>query len=147
MTLVNENGLNALVTVLREGRDNYAFAASEARDPEIADAFALAAKYKTELLDGLVAARVLQHASADHAVAPAPTDEGYARLRAQFDPYHPEVQGVALYERERHVTQLIQSVFRTENSMGVRRALKNSYAHMAQLVGIMQRLAKRRQAA
>ena len=147
MTLVNENGLSALVTLLREGRDYYEFAAAEARDPEIRDAFALAAKYKTELLEGLVQARVIGSTNAEPGTPAAAADEGYARLSKQFDPQHAEVHGQALYERERRLMYLVQSVFRTENSLAVRRALKAAYPHMTQVYRITQRLAQRRQAA
>jgi hypothetical protein len=147
MTLVNENGLSALVTLLREGREYYVFAAEEVHDPEVADAFALAAKSKTGLLDGLVAAGIIKQPSAEHAEAPAADEDGYSALRAQFDPHHAEVQGFALYQRERRLLYLVQSVFRTENSLAVRRALKDGYPMVAQVARIMQRLALRREAA
>jgi hypothetical protein len=147
MTLVNENGLAALVTMLREGRDYYAFAAEEVRDAETADAFRFAAKCKSEMLDGLVAAHVIQRRSLEHVVGPAAADEGYERLRKQMDPMHPELQGPALYERERRVVKLIESVFRTENALPIRRALKNGYPQAGQLARMTQRLAQRRAAA
>ena len=146
MTLVNENGLAALVTMLREGRDYYAFAADEVRDGETADAFRFAAKCKSELLDGLVAAHAVQRRTLDVVTPPAAPDEGYERLRKQFDPLHPELQGPALYERERRVSKLIESVFRTENSLPIRRALKSGYPLEGQLVRMTQRLAQRRAA-
>lgn len=147
MTLVYENGMPSLVALLREGRDYYLFAAQEVQDAEVAEAFRYAAACRTQLLEGLVAARVLQRTSPEHALPPVADDIGYARLRGQFDPRHPETQGLALFERERHLLRLVEAVFRSDSSLPARRALKDAYPHLAKMVEILRRLARRREAA
>lgn len=138
MTLVNENGLPTLIAALRAGLDYYSFAAQEARDAEVADAFAFAAKCRAQLLEGLQV-RVTQPAGP----APTPDVTAYAQLRSQFDPAHPELQGHALLQRERQLVRLVESSFRTESSLAVRRALKESYPLLLKVQQVMQRLAAR----
>ena len=139
MTLVNENGMPALIAALRAGLDYYTFAAQEARDPEVTEAFTFAATCRAQLLD-LLQERITQQPSAP---LTTPDAAAYAQLRAQFDPRHPELQGRALLERERQMVRLVESAFRTESSLAVRRALKAVYPQLIKVQGIMQRLAQR----
>lgn len=147
MTLVFENGLPALVALLREGRDYYRFAAGEVRDTEVALVFGYAADCRARLLEALVAARLLQHTSPAHQPPPLADGQGYALLRGQFDPAHPQAQAAALLQRERHLLRLVEAVFRTEGSLAARRALKDAYPHLHRTAVILQRLAQRRAAA
>lgn len=148
MTLVFENGLPALVALLREGRDYYRFAADAVRDVEVSQVYGYAAACRTRLLEALVAARLLQHTSPGaHEPTPPADGQGYVLLRGQFDPIHPEAQAAALVQRERHLLRLVEAVFRTEGSLAARRALKDAYPHLRRTAAILQRLALRRAAA
>ncbi|TDR38946.1 hypothetical protein DFR29_11889 [Tahibacter aquaticus] len=126
-----------LIRMLREGREYYAFACDEIRDPEIASVFALAVRSRRDLLDDLVATRLLFQTSPAHAVRSLAPNLGYEELRHQFDPRHPQVQAVALHERERRVIGLMHDLFENEaegdHSPRLRAAIKKHYAHFVEV--------------
>jgi hypothetical protein len=131
MSTLDESRL--LVRLLRESRDYFVFARDEVRDPEIARVFARAVRSRRELLEDLVATRLLFHTS------PGLTDQrldsriGYAALRDQFDPIHPDAHAEALYEREQRLIHLMEDVYEGDSSPKLKNALK---AHYQQFVAV-----------
>lgn len=130
-----------LIRLLREGRDYYAFAHEEVRDPDAAETFDLALRARRDLLEDLVATRLLFQTSPAHATRELPHDLGYEGLRRQFDALHPQTHAVALHERERRVVQLMESLLEAEmdSSPKLHAALR---AHRAQFTQIEERLAR-----
>ena len=122
-----------LVRLLRESRDYYVFARDEVRDPEVARVFARAVRARRELLEDLVATRLLFHTSPGFNDAPLDARIGYAALRQQFDPQHPDMHAEALYEREQRLIHLMEDVYDGEASEKLRDALK---VHYAQFVAV-----------
>lgn len=118
-----------LIRLLREGRDYYAFACEETRDPEVSEVFALAVRARRELLEDLVSTRLLFQTSPAHATRSLDHDLGYEGLRRQFDPLNPQAHAVALHERERRVVHLMQDLFDSEidSSPKLQAALKAHY--------------------
>ncbi|MBN8741004.1 MAG: hypothetical protein BGP24_20420 [Lysobacterales bacterium 69-70] len=130
MTTFDEAQL--LIRLLREGRDYYAFAVDETRDTETAAVFALALKGRHDLLEDLVATRLLFQTSPAHAVRTLPPDLGYEELRHQFDALLPQAQAAALLARERRVVDLMQDLFDAEpaaHSPRLQSVLRTHYAH------------------
>jgi hypothetical protein len=114
MTTFDEAQL--LIRLLREGRDYYAFAREEARDPETAEVFALAVKARGDLLDELVSTRLLYKTSLAHPARTLSPDLGYEGLRHQFDAQHPQAHAAALHERERRVVHLIEDLVESDET-------------------------------
>jgi len=119
-----------LIRLLREGRDYYAFARNETRDPETAEVFSIAAKVRLDLLEDLVSTRLLFQTSPAHATRTLAPDLGYEDLRHQFDPLHPQAHATALHERERRVVHLMEDLVDSdvEASPKLHAALKAHYA-------------------
>lgn len=122
-----------LIRLLREGRDYYAFARDETRDPGTAEVFALAAKSRHDLLEELVTTRLLFQTSPAHPTRTLAVDLGYEELRHQFDPLHPRAHAAALHERERRVLHLMQDLFDEESSPKLQAALKSHYAQFIEV--------------
>jgi hypothetical protein len=124
-----------LIRLLREGREYYVFARDEVRDPEIASVFALAVRARHDLLEDLVATRLLFQTSPAHAVRTLDPNLGYEELRHQFDPAHPQTQAPALHERERRVINLMHDLFEseTESSPKLHAAIKAHYGQFAEV--------------
>jgi hypothetical protein len=151
MTLIPQDALDWLVALLRDGRDYYRHAATHAADTELQRAFDVAAEARDKLLSQL---RALPDDEARIAPSDAtldrnavPENQRYDLLRRQFDPAHPEFQAEALLLRERATLQWVESVFRSHDSMAVRRLMKRHYPALQQGAAIMQRLAQRAHAA
>lgn len=136
-----------LIRMLREGRDYYAFAHEEVRDPEVAGVFALAVRSRRDLLEDLVATRLLFQTSPAHAVRSLAPNLGYEELRHQFDPHLPQSQAVALFERERRLVGLMHDLFESEteadHSPRLRAAIKKHYANFVEVEDYMERWAAR----
>ncbi|WP_313919856.1 hypothetical protein [Tahibacter sp.] len=124
-----------LIQLLREGRDYYAFARNETRDPETAEVFSLAAKARLDLLEDLVSTRLLFQTSPAHATRSLAPDLGYEDLRHQFDPLHPRAHAAALHVRERRVVHLMQDLVGSdvEASPKLHAALKIHYAAFVEM--------------
>ena len=134
MTTFDEAQL--LIRLLREGRDYYAFASDETRDTETASVFALALKARHDLLEDLVATRLLFQSSPAHAVRTLSADLGYEELRHQFDALLPQAQAAALHARERRVVDLMQDLFDAEpaaHSPRLQSVLKTHYARFVEV--------------
>jgi hypothetical protein len=128
-----------LIRLLREGRDYYAFAREETRDPETTEVFAAAVKARLDLLEDLVATRLLFQTSPAHPTRTLGVNLGYEELRHQFDPLLPQAHAAALHERERRVVDLIEDLADDEHSPKLQAALK---AHHAQFVEVENCLAR-----
>jgi hypothetical protein len=137
--MTSSDEAHLLIRLLREGRDYYAFARDETRDPETTEVFALAVKARHDLLEDLVATRLLFQTSPAHPTRILSVDLGYEELRHQFDPLHPQAHAAALHERERRVLHLMQDLFDDETSPKLQAALK---AHYAQFVEVDNCLAR-----
>jgi hypothetical protein len=147
MTLMIDDGVRQVVRLLRESRDYFAFARDESQDPEMARVFGRAARSRNDLLEDLIASCVVP-ANASQVAAPLPdVEHGYAKLRSQFDPQHPEVHAEALFHRECHLVRLMEEVFRTEASQTVRSVLKANYRKFLNCAQSMHALSLRHQAA
>lgn len=116
-----------LVRLLRESRDYFVFARDEVRDPEIAAIFAKAVRARRELLEDLVATRLLFQTSAGFKDPLLDSGRGYDALRHQFDPRHPDAHAEALYEREQRLVHLMEDVYEEDDSPALRDALKKHY--------------------
>lgn len=137
-----------LIRLLREGREYYAFAHDEARDPETAEVFALALKARRDLLDDLVATRLLFQTSPAHPTRVLAADLGYEELRHQFDPLHPQTHAAALHERERRIVNLMDDLVDTDNesSPKLHAALKAHYAQFVDVEECLGRWSQQQQA-
>lgn len=138
-----------LIRLLREGREYYAFARNETRDPDTADVFSLAAKARLDLLEDLVSTRLLFQTSPAHATRTLAPDLGYEGLRHQFDPLHPRAHAAALHERERRVVHLMQDLVDSdvEASPKLHAALKSHYAAFVEVEDCLARWSALRAAA
>jgi hypothetical protein len=147
MTVMIDDGVRLVVRLLRESRDYFAFARDESQDPEMARVFGRAARSRNDLLEDLIAMCVVP-ANASPIAAPLPDeDHGYAKLRTQFDPQHPEVHAEALFHRECYLVRLMEEVFRTDSSHALRRVLKANYRKFLNCAQSMHALSLRHQAA
>lgn len=147
MTLIPEDGLQWLVSLLRDGRDYYAFAECETDEPETREAFRVAAQARSILLDELVRAGAIERQPPGSPSPELDADHGYAPLRRQFDPQLPALQALALHRREAHVLRLMESVFRANSSLPLRSALKRGYPELKRCAETMWRMSLRHQAA
>jgi len=147
MTLIPEDGIGWLVSLLRDGCEFYTFAERDTHDPEVREAFRVAVEVRTRLLSDLARAGATGVTPAAQPAAALDADNGYAALRRQFDPQQPAAQGLALHRREAHVLRLIESVFRANSSLPVRAALKHAYPQIKRCAEIMWKLSLRHQAA
>ncbi|HSX62003.1 MAG TPA: hypothetical protein VLF18_17585 [Tahibacter sp.] len=136
-----------LIRLLREGREYYAFARDETRDPEITEVFALAVKARTDLLDDLVATRLLFQTSPAHPTRVLSADLGYEELRHQFDPLHPLAHAAALHERERRVVHLMDDLFEADSSEKLHAAMSAHYAQFTEVEDCLARWSQPYQAA
>ena len=135
MSTLDESRL--LVRMLREGRDYFIFARDEVRDPEIARVFARAVRARRELLEDLVATRLLYQTSPGFTDPTLDSSRGYTALREQFDPQHPDAHAEALYEREQRLIHLMEDVYEGDASPKLKNALK---VHYQQFVAISRTL-------
>ena len=151
MTLIPQDSLDWLVGLLREGRAYYRHAAARTHDPEVRHAFELAAEERDTLLADLRACGAIEEshspAEIDQALSSAPPQHRYNLLQQQFDPARPELQAEALVAREGAGLRLVESVFRSNPSLAVRRIMKTHYPRLQQSARVMQRLARRDHAA
>ena len=145
MTLIPEDGLAWLVSLLRDGRDYYRFVEQETLEAEAREAFHLAAEARSRLLAEL--ARTGAVADGPELATDLDPDHSYAPLRRQFDPRMPALQGLALHRRDAHVLRLMESAFRNSGSLPVRAALKRAYPDLKRCAEMMWRLSLRHQAA
>lgn len=125
MSTLDESRL--LVRLLRESRDYYIFARDEVRDPEVARMYARAVRARRELLEDLVATRLLYQTSPGFNDPILDSTKGYAALREQFDPQHPDAHAEALYEREQRLIHLMEDVYEGDASPKLKTALKTHY--------------------
>ena len=144
MTLVPQESLDWLVTLLRDGRTYYRNAVVHTEDVEVRNAFGLAAEARDGLIVDLREAGFIEVAAE---ITPTPTQEGYESLRRQFDPRHPELQAEALLPREDATLRLVESVFRSHPTLKVRSLMKRHYPRLQQSAAIIHRLSKRLHAA
>lgn len=147
MTLIPEDGLVWLVSLLRDGRDYYRFVEQETLEAEPREAFHVAAEARSRLLAELVRGGVIQENASGQPAAELDPDHSYAPLRRQFDPQLPALQGLALHRREAYVLRLMESAFRNNSSLPVRSALKRAYPEFKRCAEMMWRLSRRHQAA
>jgi hypothetical protein len=151
MTLIPHDSLDWLVAMLREGMAYYRHAAEHVSDPEVARAFGLAARTRGLILSDLRAVGAITEpesvSDTAAALATAPPQHRYDVLQQQFDPTHPELQAQALVSRELASIRLIESVFRSNPSMAIRRVMKAHFPQVQEVTRVMQRLAHRDQAA
>lgn len=136
-----------LIRLLREGRDYYAFAREETRDPETTEVFAAAVKARLDLLEDLVATRLLFQTSPAHPTRTLAADLGYEELRHQFDPLLPQAHAAALQERERRVVNLIEDLFDDEHSPRLQAALKAHYSQFVEVENCLGRWNQQHQSA
>lgn len=125
MSTLDESRL--LVRLLRESRDYFVFARDEVRDLETARVFARAVRARRELLEDLVSTRLLFQTSPGLTDPPLDSARGYAALREQFDPRHPDAHAEALHERERRLIHLMEDVYDGDASPKLKHALKAHY--------------------
>jgi hypothetical protein len=137
-----------LIRLLREGRDYYAFARDEVRDPEVAGVFALAVRARRELLEDLVATRLLFQTSPAHATRSLAPNLGYEELRHQFDPLHPQSHATALFEREQRVIHLMHDLYESEfdSSPRLHAAIKAHYSRFIEVEDCLERWSVRQRA-
>lgn len=147
MTLIPEDGLLWLVSLLRDGRDYYRFVEQETQEAETREVFQHAAETRSRLLADLARTGVVADATPVRMSPELDPDYSYAPLRRQFDPQLPALQGMALHRREAHVLRLMESVFRNTGALPVRAALKRAYPAMKRGAEMMWRMSLRHQAA
>ena len=144
MTLVLQESLDGLVALLRDGRTYYRNAVVHTEDPEMRQAFGLAAEARDALIVDLREAGFIDVA---REVEAPPAQHGYESLRRQFDRSHPELQADALLPREDATLRLVESVFRSHPAIKVRSLMKKHYPRLQQSAAIIHRLSKRLHAA
>jgi hypothetical protein len=147
MTLIPEDGLVWLVSLLRDGRDYYRFVEQETLEADTREAFHVAAEARSRLLAELVRSGAVAEGGATQLAPELDPDHSYAPLRRQFDPQLPALQGLALHRRDAYVLRLMESAFRSNGSLPVRAALKRAYPEFKRCAEMMWRLSLRHQAA
>ncbi|MBL8300034.1 MAG: hypothetical protein JNN30_16970 [Rhodanobacteraceae bacterium] len=135
--------VHLLIRLLREGRDYYVFARDEVRDPEAVELFARALKARHDLLEGLVATRLLFQTSPVHPTRTLSADLGYEELRHQFDPLHPKTHAAALHERERRVLHLMEDLLESAGSPKLHAALRAHHAQFEEMCNLLLRWSQR----
>lgn len=142
MTTTPISLLQDTLRLIDAGTVYFRFASAHAADPEVRDAFAIAAELRALLRRDLATVGPAHGTDTD-----AEPSAVYTRLKAQFDPHHPYTQGAALHALEQALLRRLEQLFRSHPSPGVRRVVKSAYPGMRRSVETMRRLAQRAAAA
>lgn len=143
MSAPADTALDLLVALLRDGLDFYRFAQHRTHDREVSAAFGLAAEVRGLILKDLQRSGAIGDPSSEQ---PMPIDDGnlrYAVLCERLDADHPETVAAELRRREAALAQLVETLFKSHPTPGVRRVMKAYYPRVKHVAEMMRRLSHR----